>query len=77
MSELSNYRFVIVIAFLALACVLLRKKGELPLALRGIRRIMRRDGNSQSPAVPVGDVPAWKRFLAFVIVIAAFLIAVI
>ncbi len=73
--DLNNYRFVVVIALLAVACALLRKPGELPLALRGIRRIMRRDGNRQAPHVPKGEVPVWKRLLAFVIIIIAFLVA--
>lgn len=71
-----QFRFVLVIALIGVACALLTEKGRLPLALRGLRRTLRRDaGQPDTPEAPRG-VPAWKRGLAFVLILLAFGIAV-
>ena len=69
------YRFIPVVALLGLAAFLLVDKSKLPLALRGLRKVL---GNA-APSAPDGvpPVPAWKRLLAFVLILVAFLIAVI
>ena len=72
-----QFRFVPVIALLCVAAALLTEKGRLPLALRGVRKILRRDAGQ--PDAPEGSrgVPAWKRGLAFVLILLAFGIAVV
>ena len=73
-----QFRFVPVIALLCVAAALLTEKGRLPLALRGVRRILRRDaGQPERSAEEACGVPAWKRGLAFVLVLLAFGIAVV
>ena len=69
------YRFIPVVLLLGIAAFLLVDKSKLPLALRGLKKVL---GNA-APAVP-GDappVPAWKRWLAFALILVAFLLAVI
>lgn len=72
-------RFVVVIALLGVAAVLATAKGRLPLALRGLKKVLRKDLNQ--PVADVAEasrqVAPWRRFLALVLVLLAFLIAVI
>lgn len=77
MSELFHqYKFILVIAILGVAALLATEKGKLPLALRGMKRVLQRDkGESVTPTRSVG-IPLWKRLLAFVIVLLAFALAV-
>ena len=78
LQTLYQFRFVPVIALLCVAAALLTEKGRLPLALRGVRKILRRDaGLSGKDARTADGVPAWKRGLAFVLILLAFGIAVI
>ena len=75
-----RYRFVAVVACLGLASMLATAKGRLPLALRGIRKIiLRKDMGrpAEAPGTTAAPIPAWKRGLAFVLVLLAFLIAVV
>ena len=75
---LHQYRFVAVVALLGVAAVLAMEKGRLPLALRGIRKMMRRDaGDGAARGDGRMGVPAWRRALAFALVLAAFAIAVL
>ena len=69
------YRFIPVVLLLGLAAFLLVDKSKLPLALRGLKKVL---GNA-APAAPgaAPPVPAWKRWLAFALVLVAFLLAVI
>ena len=69
------WRFIPVVALLGLAAFLLVDKSKMPLALRGLKKVL---GNA-TPVAP-GDappVPAWKRWLAFLLIVAAFLLAVL
>lgn len=68
-----EYRFVFVVAFLGLAAALLTDRNRLPLALRGLRRTL---GTSTPPA-PSAPVPLWRRLLAFILILLAFLIAIL
>ena len=70
MSTLLQYRFVLVIALLAIAAALLRNRNGLPLALRGIRHVT--GGPSASPQ-PVSRL---RRTFAFLLVVLAFAVAV-
>ena len=69
------YRFIPVVLLLGIAAFLLVDKSKLPLALRGLKKVL---GNAAPAAL--GDappVPAWKRWLAFALILGAFLLAVI
>ena len=68
------YRFIPVVLLLGIAAYLLVDKSKLPLALRGLKKVL---GNAVPAAHDAPPVPAWKRWLAFVLVLVAFLLAVI
>ena len=72
MRMLLEYRFVFVIALLAVAVALVADRNRLPLALRGVRRAL---GGSVS-AERRQPVSRWRRLLALTLVLAAFLLAV-
>lgn len=66
-------RVILVILLVVFAAVLSTPKGRLPLAIRGLAKILRRDGKNAATN-EVKEVPIWKKTLAFVLVIiAAFL----
>ena len=52
-------KVIAVIALLVLAAMLATPKGRLPLALRGINKLLRRDGASANQSSVVA--PTWKR----------------
>ena len=70
MSTLLQYRFVLVIALLAIAAALLRNRNGLPLALRGISRV------TGGPSVRPQPVSRLRRTFAFLLVVLAFALAV-
>ena len=69
------YRFIPVVLLLGFAAFLLVDKSKLPLALRGLRKVLGAAAPPSPSAAP--PVPAWKRLLAFVLVLVAFLLAVL
>jgi len=74
-SILLQYRFVLVIALLAFAAALLAGPDRLPLALRGLRRALgarARTGVDSCPPISRG-----RRVVAFVLVVLAFIVAVV
>ena len=71
-------RLVGVLALLIVAALLATPPGRLPLALRGVYRILRRDrGLAEDPAAMAGVAPTRKRLLAFVLVLVAVALALI
>ena len=69
-------RVLAVIALLVVAACLATPPGRLPLALRGIRRMLRRDlGIGETPAQT--KAPVWRRILAFLLVLAAATLALV
>lgn len=68
---LRAFRFVPVIALLGVAAALLRPPGELPLALRGLKKIL----GQKSDEAPT--VPSRKKFVAFLCVVAALVLALV
>ncbi len=72
-------RIIFVIALLGGAAALATPKGCLPLALRGVCRILRKDrGETAAPAdSSAAKVPLWRRLLAFVLVLIAVLTALV
>ena len=72
-------RIVLVVALLCAAGAVATPKGRLPLALRGVMKMMRRDGTLPAQGVrPAGGekVSPAKRLLAFAFVLVAVLLAV-
>ena len=69
-----QYRFIVVILILGIVAALATEKGKLPLALRGMKRVLQREAGS----TPSGHnaVPLWRRLLAFILVVLAFIVAV-
>lgn len=72
-------KIALVIVLLCVAAALATPKGRLPLALRGVRRMMRRDcGEHGSDAADRGEaVSGGKRFLAFLLVIIAIILTIV
>ena len=70
-------RVVAVVALLCAAAALATPRGRLPLALRGVLRVMRAD-RGECAAKGQGELraPPWRRALAFALVLAAVAIAV-
>lgn len=68
-------KVIAVIALLVLAAMLATPKGRLPLALRGINKLLRRDGANANQSSVVA--PTWKRLIAFVLVVFAAILAMI
>lgn len=69
------YRFIPVVLLLVFAAWLLVDKSKLPLALRGLGKML---GTRMTvTAASVAAVPPWKRLLAFVLVVVAFLIVIL
>ncbi len=69
------YRFIPVVLLLGFAAWLLVDKSKLPLALRGLNKML---GTRMTvTATSIAAVPPWKRLLAFVLVVVAFLIVVL
>ena len=74
-------RLVAVVALLCVAAAIATPKGRLPLALRGLVKMLARDrGPTQSTAVDgsrLQSVSAVKRTLAFLLVVLAVILALI
>lgn len=71
MLALQLARLVGVLALLIVAAMLATPPGRLPLALRGVYKILRRD-RGLPDGVPAADAaPTWKRALAFLLVLLA------
>ena len=78
-------RLVAVVALLCVAAAIATPKGRLPLALRGLAKMVRRcegekeRGNegSHPPTIPPSHPSAGTRALAFALVILAILLALI
>ena len=68
------YRFIPVVLLLGIAAFLLVDKSKLPLALRGLKKMLGTAAPSASSAPPI---PVWKRLLAFLLIVVAFLLAVL
>jgi len=69
------YRFIPVVLLLVVAVMMLTDKSKLPLALRGLGKML---GTRMTvAAASAAAVPRWKRLLAFALIVLAFLLAVL
>ncbi len=69
---LYQFRFIPVVALLWLATALLRRKGQPPLALKGLQRALRGSQPAHEPAIPL-----WRRLLALACVLTALALAML
>ncbi len=65
---------VVTMGLVLFAAALVTPKGRVPLALRGINKILRRDRGAAPQGAPE-KVALWRKLLATVLVLIAFLIA--
>jgi len=70
-------RLLAVLALLVGAAAVATPKGRLPLALRGVAKIPRKDLGTPVTNETGGTVSGWKRLLAFALVLLAALLALI
>ena len=71
-------RLLAVLVLLIVAACLATPPGRLPLALRGVYRILRRDrGLPEDAAKMAGVAPTGKRLLAFALVLVAAVLALV
>lgn len=70
-------RLVLVMALLIAAAALATPRGQLPLALRGVYRIMKRDRAEPEKPPEVKPPSTMKRTFAFLLVLAAVALCVL
>ncbi len=70
-------RIVAVVALLCAAAALATPRGRLPLVLRGVLSIMRRDRGETASGGEVRPVSAWRKLAAFLAAVAAAVLAMI
>ena len=68
---------ILIIALLGVATALATPPGRLPLALRGVYRILKKDRGECAALPSAGPAPLWRRILAFLLVVLAALIALV
>ena len=70
-------RVAVVIGLVVWAAVLVTPKGRLPLAVRGLARMLRKDAGSPASSDDIKPVSGVRRFFAFLLVLLAALVAII
>ena len=66
---------VLIIVLLGAAAALATPPGRIPLALRGVYRILKKDRGECAALPAAGPAPLWRRILAFFLVVLAALLA--
>jgi len=66
---------VLIIVLLGAAAALATPPGRIPLALRGVYRILKKDRGECAAPPSSGPAPLWRRILAFFLVLIAALLA--
>ena len=66
---------VLIIALLGAAAALATPPSRIPLALRGVYRIIKKDRGESAAPPSSGPAPLWRRILAFFLVLIAALLA--
>ncbi len=70
---MNEYRYIPVVALILAAIWLAHKPGDVPLALKGICKMLGRP----PPESAMKRNPVWKRLLAFLCVVLAFALCVV
>lgn len=73
---LQGLRVAAVIALLCVSAALATPPGRLPLALRGLKKIMRKDRGLPPDTTTDATVSPRRRFLAFLVALTAVAVAV-
>lgn len=71
-----QYRFIAVIACLGLAAALATPRGRVPLALRGLKKMLRADAGMRPEDQSPSGVSSVRRLFAFSLIVVAFAVAV-
>ena len=71
------WRFIPVVALLGVAAYLLVDKSKLPLALRGLKKVLNAAPSREGAASSAQPVPVWKRLLALALIFIAFVLAIV
>jgi len=66
---------ILIIALLGAAAALATPPGRIPLALRGVYRMLKKDRGESAALPSSGPAPLWRRILAFFLVLLASLLA--
>ena len=66
---------ILVVALLGVAAALATPPGRIPLALRGVYRMLKKDRGESAALPSSGPAPLWRRILAFFLVLIAALLA--
>lgn len=70
----NQYNFILVVILLGVAAALLTDSSKLPLPLRGLRKALGTERGGNVTGNAAHRVAAWRRWLAFALVILAFVI---
>jgi len=65
---------ILIIALLGAAAALATPPGRIPLALRGVYSILKKDRGESAAPPAAGPAPLWRRILAFFLVLLAALL---
>ena len=70
------FRIIAVVALLCVAAAIATPQGRLPLALRGLQKLLRKDGVRLPESDKEQEVSAKRKFIAFIIVLLAAFVCV-
>jgi len=70
-------RVIVIIALVVFAAALATPKGRMPLALRGLQRILRKDRGLAAAPVETTPPSPLRRLLSFVLILIAIALALI